>query len=155
MDIKIDQDGFSFNVRSSCIIMDKKHENVLLTSMRAIVDHDAYLLPGGRVEMQENSYEAVAREIQEELGLSLEYQLVSIEENIVKETHFQMLEFVFYAEVDNFNNIIKLNNGWDNFIVIKIKEIDNYDIRPRSIVSLIKDNCYNNIKHHINYDWGE
>lgn len=31
MDIKFEKDDFKFNVRSSCIIKDKKHRNVLLT----------------------------------------------------------------------------------------------------------------------------
>ena len=83
MDIKFEVDEFSFNVRSSCIIKDKMHKKVLLTNMRAITDHEAFLLPGGRLNLLENSQDAIKREIQEELGISLEYRLVSIEENIV------------------------------------------------------------------------
>ena len=85
MDIKFEKDGFKFNVRSSCIIKDKNHEYVLLTYMKAIKDHDAFLLPGGRLETLENSYNAICREIQEELGVNLDYKLISIEENIVED----------------------------------------------------------------------
>lgn len=80
MDIKFEKDGYKFNVRSSCIIKDK-YNNVLLTKMRAV--DGAYILPGGRVELLETTSSAIKREINEELGLSInqEYKLVSIEED--------------------------------------------------------------------------
>lgn len=155
MDIKFEKDEFKFNVRSSCIIKDKKHKKVILTNMRAIKDHEAFILPGGRLEILENSYEAIRRELEEELGLELEYKLISIEENIVKDNKFHMLEFVFYAEIESFDQIKTLDDGWDKFKIVEIKNIDNYDIRPKTIKKLIKGNSYNDISHHINYDWGE
>ena len=69
MDIKFEVDGYKFNVRSSCIIKNKTHSKVLLTNMRAITDHEAFLLPGGRLELLENSDEAIKREIEEEIGV--------------------------------------------------------------------------------------
>ena len=84
MDIKFEVDGYKFNVRSSCIIKNKTHSKVLLTNMRAITDHEAFLLPGGRLELLENSDEAIKREIEEELKLKLDFKLISIEENISK-----------------------------------------------------------------------
>lgn len=155
MDIKFEKDDYKFNVRSSCIMKDKKHEKVLLTYMRAIKDHNAFLLPGGRLEILENSEEAILREIKEEVGLNLDYKLVSIEENIVKDTKFHMIEFVFYTEIDNFEMLTNLDDGWDKFEIAEIKDIDNYDIRPKSVKNLIKENSYNEIYHNVNYDWGE
>lgn len=84
MDIKFETNDYKFNVRSSCIIKDKEHNKVLLTNMRAITDHEAFLLPGGRLEILENSEEAIKREIEEELNIKLDYKLISVEENIVK-----------------------------------------------------------------------
>lgn len=153
MDIKFKKDDFYFNVRSSCIIKDKLHKQVILTNMRAITDHEAFLLPGGRIELMESSKEAIAREIFEELGVNLEYKLISIEENIVKETKFHMIELVYYAEIDNFEMIENLDDGWDSFKIINIEDIDNVDIRPKSIKELIKKQKYNDITHNINYDW--
>ena len=83
--------------------------------MRAIKDHEAYLLLGGRLNLLENSSDTIKREIEEELGLILEYKLISIEENIVESTKFQMLEFVYYAEIDSFDLINSLDDGWDKF----------------------------------------
>ena len=153
MDIKFEVEGNKFNVRSSCIIKDKKHNKVLLSNMRAITDHEAFLLPGGRLEILENSEEAIKREIEEELNLKLDYKLISIEENISKENKFQMLEFVYYAEIDNFESIELTNDGWDKFKIVEIKDIDNIDIRRKTINNLIKCEEYSSISHNVNYDW--
>ena len=123
--------------------------------MKAIKDHNAFLLPGGRLELLENSGDAISREIKEELGVNLAYKLISIEENIVKNTKFHMIEFVFYAEIEKIEKISTLDDGWDKFEIAEIKNIDNYDIRPKSVKKLIKENSYNNISQNINYDWGE
>jgi len=153
MDIKFEINGVNFNVRSSCIIKDKSHKKVLLTNMRAITDHEAYLLPGGRINTLENTKEGIIREIEEELGIKLEYKLISIEENISKETIFHMLEFVHYAQIDNFDIINCLDDGWDKFKIVDIEEIDELDIRPKTMNSLIKQDTYEKITHNINYDW--
>lgn len=118
MDIKFEKNEYKFNVRGSCVIKDKKHEYVLLTNMKAIKTHEAFLLPGGRLELTENSKEAVVRELQEELGLTLDCKLISIEENIDKANNFHMLEFVYYGEVDDFSQIRTMDDGWDSFRVV-------------------------------------
>ena len=153
MDIKFEVNDYKFNVRSSCIIKDKEHHKVLLTNMRGITDHEAFILPGGRPELMENTEKAIIREIEEELNLKLTYRLVSVEENFVKENKFHMLEFVYYAEVDNFDSIKCLDDGWDKFKIIEIKDIDNIDIRPKTVKELIKNDISSNISHNINYDW--
>ena len=153
MEIKFEVDGHNFNVRSSCIIKDKIHSKILLTNMRAITDHEAFLLPGGRLDLLENSNEAIKREIKEELNLELYFKLVSIEENISKANKFQMIEFVYYAEVESFENIELPNDGWDKFKIVEIKDIDNIDIRPKTLNNVIKQEEYFDISHNINYDW--
>ena len=155
MDIKFEKDDFKFNVRSSCIIKDKEHKNIILTNMRAVKDHEAFILPGGRLEVLENSYEAICRELEEELGIKLEYQLISIEENIVKDNKFHMLEFVFYAEIESFDIVKTLDDGWDKFKIMDISKIDDVDIRPKTVKKLIKQEKYNEIAHNVNYDWAE
>ena len=155
MDIKFEKDDYKFNVRSSCIIKDKEHKNIILTNMRAVKDHEAFILPGGRLEVLENSYEAICRELEEELGIKLEYKLISIEENIVKDNKFHMLEFVFYAEIENFDLVKSLDDGWDKFKIVNISKIDEIDIRPKTVKKLIKQEKYNEIAHNVNYDWAE
>ena len=51
--------------------------------------------------------------------------------------------------------LTNLDDGWDKFEIVEIKDIDNYDIRPKSVKNLIKENSYNDIYHNVNYDWGE
>lgn len=155
MEIKFEQDGLKFNVRSSCIIKDKYHKQVLLSDMRGVKTHKAYILPGGRLDVLENSNEAIIREIQEELGVDINPVLVSVEEIIEKSTNFHMLEFIYYAEIDNFSLIKTLDDGWDKFKIVDLNEIDNYDIRPKTVKELIKQEKYDKINHNINYDWGE
>lgn len=156
MDIKFEVNNYRFNVRSSCIIKDKNHKQVILTNMRAVKSHEVFILPGGRLEIMENSGEAITRELEEELGITLNFiKMISIEEIIEKETNFQMIEFVYYAEIDTFDKIKNKDDGWDNFKIISINEIDNYDIRPKAIKELIKIENYENITHNINYDWGK
>ena len=155
MEIKFEQDGLKFNVRSSCIIKDKNHKQVLLSDMRGVKTHKAYILPGGRLDVLENSKEAIIREIQEELGVDINPVLVSVEEIIEKSTNFHMLEFIYYAEIDNFSLIKTLDDGWDKFKIVDLNEIDNYDIRPKTVKELIKQEKYEKINHNINYDWGE
>ena len=155
MEIKFEQDGLKFNVRSSCIIKDKNHKQVLLSDMRGVKTHKAYILPGGRLDVLENSKEAVIREIHEELGVDINPVLVSVEEIIEKSTNFHMLEFIYYAEIDNFSLIKTLDDGWDKFKIVDLNEIDNYDIRPKTVKELIKQEKYEKINHNVNYDWGE
>ena len=155
MEIKYEVDGLKFNVRSSCIIKDKEHKQVLLSDMRGVKTHQAYILPGGRLDVLENSKEAIIREIQEELGVEINPQLVSVEEIIERSTNFHMIEFIYYAEIDNFNLIKTLDDGWDKFKIVNLDEIENYDIRPKTVKELIKQEKYEKINHNINYDWGE
>ena len=155
MEIKFEQDGLKFNVRSSCIIKDKYHKQVLLSDMRGVKTHKAYILPGGRLDVLENSKEAIIREIQEELGVDINPQLVSVEEIIEKSTNFHMIEFIYYAEIDNFNLIKTLDDGWDKFKIVNLDEIEEFEIRPKTVKELIKQEKYEKINHNINYDWGE
>ena len=154
MDIKFEKDGVNFNVRTSCIIKDKLHKKVILTNMKAITDHEAFLLPGGRLNLMENSKDAITREIMEELDVNLDdYRLISIEENIAEDNKFHMIEFVYYAEIDDFDMIKSLDDGWDKFKIFDIDDIENIDIRPKTIKKLIKQDEYKNVIQNINYDW--
>lgn len=153
MDIKFEKDGFKFNVRSSCVIKNKDRTQVILNYMRAVKDHDAFLLPGGRLEILESSENAVLREIEEELGVKLDYKLISIQENIAKDIKFHMIEFVYYAEIQDFKQIKRLDDDFDRFKIVDIKDIDEFDVRPKTIKNLIRQKSYKDVTHGVNYDW--
>lgn len=141
-------DGYKFDFRASCIIKDIKHEKIILDSMRSIKSHEAYLTPGGRVSMMENSYEAVKREIFEELGINIDCKLVSIEEIIVDEEKLHVIDFVYYAEIEE---IEKFDN-YKTFKVFNISELDNIDLKPYSLQKFVTQDNYTNIVQHISYE---
>ena len=80
-----------FNARVSSIIYNKDKTKILLFKMK---DRDFYMLPGGRIEMNEDSLSAVKREISEELGFDLEFTLCSIQENFLKLKDINIIVFV-------------------------------------------------------------
>ncbi len=64
LDYKIDNNRF--NARVSAIIYNKDKTQILLFKMR---DRDFYMLPGGRIEMNEDSLSAVKEKSQKNLVL--------------------------------------------------------------------------------------
>lgn len=70
-----------FNARVSAIIYNYDKTKILLFKMK---DRDFYRLPGGRIELNEDSLSAIKREIIEELGFQLDFQLCAIQENFLK-----------------------------------------------------------------------
>lgn len=155
MDAWFEAEGYKFNVRSSAIIKDKDNKKVILSNMRGITDHEAFILPGGRPNLLEDTEQAIKREIEEELHVDLDFKLISVEENFVESNKFHMLEFVYYAEIESFDCVKVLDDGWDKFKIVAVKDIDNVDVRPKTIKNLIKSESYSNITHNINYDWAD
>ena len=62
MDLTLDVEDYKLNIRSAGVII---HNNKILTHKNVNKNH--YSLPGGRVEIGENSEETVIRELHEEL----------------------------------------------------------------------------------------
>ena len=62
MDITIDVENYKLNIRVGGILV---HKNKILTHKNINKEH--YALPGGRVQIGENSEDAIKREMQEEL----------------------------------------------------------------------------------------
>ena len=69
MNLDFEIDNVRFNARASAIIYNKDKTKVLLFK---IVDRDYFMLPGGRIEIYEDSLNAIKREIKEiEIGLGI------------------------------------------------------------------------------------
>ena len=60
MNLDFEIDNIRFNARASAIIYNKDKTKVLLFK---IVDRDYFMLPGGRIEIYEDSLNAIKREI--------------------------------------------------------------------------------------------
>ena len=92
MDLDYTIDNNRFNARVSSIIYNKDKTKVLLFKIQ---DRDFYMLPGGRIEMNESSLDAIKREILEELELNLEFKLCSIQENFLKLKNTNIMQYCF------------------------------------------------------------
>ena len=82
IDIDIRNDDGQFKFRSCGIIVNK--DKVLIQKMAKL---EGYCFPGGHVELGETSYDAVIREIKEELHIDTEVtKLLCVNENIYTNT---------------------------------------------------------------------
>ncbi len=140
-----------FNYRVAALII-QNNKVFLQTSS----NEDFYALPGGRVNLFEDSKEAMVREIKEELGIKISVDdalLIDVVENffIYNNMKYHELLFIYRFELpdnitieDGLKTLDKDNNYnyWKGF-----KEIKNLNIKP----VIIKDIYLNKeLKHHIN-----
>lgn len=143
-----------FNFRVGAIILSRDKKKVLLHTIKG---YNFYLLPGGRVEMNEDSTSAIRRELKEELRL----------ENIKPSLRLYLEDF-FNFNGENYhefsiNFLVELdeNNGflenWDEFLGVEgekyifkwveIDKLDSFLIKPAIIKKIIKN--YGGVCEHI------
>ena len=141
MNLDIEKDNYRFNARASVVIYNKDKTKVLLFK---IIDRDYFMLPGGRIEFFEDSKSAIKREIKEETGFDLEYELCSIQENFVEKGNKKIMQYCFcYKSVYNEDIIqeefICNDNKTQRFYWIDINDLQNYKLLPNSTYALIKN----------------
>ena len=151
MNIEFEKDNNRFSARTSAIIYNSDKTKVLLFKVED--GRDYFLLPGGRIEFNEDSKSAVKREIKEELDYDIDFDLCSIQENFLKQNNMITTQycFVYKGIYDGKikNNIIKcIDNDNQSFYWININEINNFKILPRSLYDDIKKN-EKYIKHYV------
>ena len=145
MDIDFKENNYRFLVRCSAIIINSKNEILLFKYKTA----DYYLLPGGRINRLEDSKTAIIREIKEELGIELNFNLLYIFENILKSEKIQNIDFCYYAKYDG--TIISKEDKNQMFQFVDIKKIEDYNLKPTILKDIIKKNDIE-VKHFINYE---
>ena len=92
MDIRIRSNNSQFTLRAAALIIHDDH--VLLIRDNA---HDSYYTPGGKVRLNENSQQAILREIKEETGCTPAVdRLVFIQERFFEFQQTQHHEMCFY-----------------------------------------------------------
>lgn len=138
-DIKFKTDKAKFKYRVNGIII---NNNRLLTLK--MKNNISYCLPGGHVELGEDSKSAILREMLEEVEthVSVEKELAVIENFYFDNNNFQTHEISFYYIVvpENFDKIPLENytllendkNGikTHNFEWLDISSLNNFDFRP-------------------------
>ena len=146
--IKMKTNDYNFKFRVSGLVI--RNNKLLLVEM----DNSGFLcLPGGYVELGETTEEAAKRELTEEIGkeVTIKKYLGVVENYFINKFSKKIHEISFYYTMDlvdkkleqkNFTLIendkghnIKLDFKW-----IDLDEIDKFDIRPKFLKDLFKNN---------------
>lgn len=133
-----------FNFRVAAIIFDEKAEKVLIHRKK---DHNFWMLPGGRMEMGEDTASGIKRELEEELKINEEVQIKLIVEDFFKLNVETYHELCFYYSLNI--NVDKYNLNHDdefsgiegnNYIFkwVPVNDLSSYDLRPEFIKDKIK-----------------
>lgn len=136
MDIKfVNEEGIKFNFRVAGIF--RNGDKVLLQKNKK--DGNYYSLIGGRVKFLEDTKKAIIREVEEETGVLLsdnEVSLIEVVENFFMYDNVKSHELLFVYKIDSskinamdeFQTLdkkeVSLNKWYD------IKEAKEFDIRP-------------------------
>ena len=149
MNIEFEKDNNRFSARSSAIIYNSDKTKVLLFKVED--GRDYFLLPGGRIEFNEDSKSAIKREIKEELNYDIDFELCSIQENFIKQNNIITTQYCFvykgiYDGVIENDKIECMDHDNQSFYWINIDEINNYKLLPKSLISDILR--YDNVLEH-------
>lgn len=141
MNIDFEKNNYRFNARASAIILNEKKDKILLFKVED--GRDYFLLPGGRIELYEDSLTAIKREVMEELGYDIDFILCSIQENFVKKENVKIMQYSFcykgiYKGTINTDRFVCKDNNNQYFYWVDIEQLNNYKVYPESTIKLIK-----------------
>lgn len=156
MDLTLDVEEYKLNIRAAGIIV---HNNKILVHKNLNKNH--YCLPGGRVQIGENSKETIKREIKEELGKEVKIiNYVSTIENFFEMDKLKYHEIYFLYKIEFINDIDKkidydLNNiegkKYLRYKWIDLDKIEEYNILPKCLKEILKAKVFP--IHKINNDY--
>lgn len=159
MDLKIKNDKEEFHVRSCGII--KQEDKFLIMKVNKT---SYYHIPGGHIEIGEDSERAVIREIKEEIGCEVkETKLFAIQENFWVRNNKQChgIEFYYIIKPEkeftmkNYEKI-EIDKGEEKLLEFKwvtLEELKYIDLRPANIRDiLITEKYLNGLIHIVNKD---
>lgn len=136
LDFLIDK-NIRFAVRTAVLIYNKDKTKVLLEKRKT---KRYYTIIGGRIKFNENSLEAIKREVKEELGCNLQFEFCSIFEisEQIDNKCFKLFCFVYKSVLDNeIDNMNCLDDNDITFQWFDTNEINNVDICPSKIKNVI------------------
>lgn len=154
-DIKFSMDNYKFNYRVCGII--EKGDYVLIQNIQG---NDFYCLPGGHVEIGEDSTTAIKRELTEELKKPTKnHKLIALIENFFpgeNASSYHEIGMYYTAEFDcdmPIEDYVVEENDKGVMKTLTFKwatreQLKDIDLRPTRIKQLIIDKDYN-IKHFI------
>ena len=143
MDLCLDVGEYKLNIRAAGVII---HNNKVLLHKNVNKDH--YAIPGGRIEIGENSEETLRREIREELGKEIEIKdyMATIENFFeMDEKKYHELYFLYKSEfaeeedkkidytIHNVEGKEYLQYEWAD-----LNKIEEYNILPKCLKDILK-----------------
>ena len=149
--ISFDVENNKFNFRVSGIFLDKEGKR-FLTNTRANIDF--VVLPGGRVEMGEESNISLVREMKEELNMEIEVLgLKAITENFFEfdNKNYHELQYVYVAKfkdssLEKFDGKFVGTENKDIFEWKNISDIDDLNYKPAYLKEVIKEVAAGNLE---------
>lgn len=141
MNVDFVKDNYKFNARASAIILNEKKDKILLFKVEDGIDY--FLLPGGRIELYEDSLTAIKREVKEELGYNIDFTLCSIQENFVIKEEVKIMQYNFcykgiYKGIIDTDRFVCKDNNNQYFYWVDIEQLNSYKVYPESTIKLIK-----------------
>ena len=142
--IKIKNEHYTFKLRVSGIII--KENKVLMVEMD---DANFFCLPGGHVELGENTEEAMIREMKEETTKEtyIKKYLGNIENFFINKHNIGIHEVAYYYLLDfkeevELKDIVRIENdeGTEvklNFKWIELNDLDSVNIKPNYLKKLL------------------
>lgn len=109
-----------------CVVVDKNN-NILITKYA-----DMYMFPGGKVKNNEKNYDALIRELKEELGI--DFSLFKIDEFITYENYIEN-----YNRVDS-NIVNRLNNT--KYYIVRVDDLKDLNINRDNLSINEKNNNF-------------
>lgn len=142
--ISFDVGKDKFNFRVGAIVLDSNKQRFLMNTREGI---DFFVLPGGRVEMGEDTVSSLKREFVEELGVEITVVgLKAIAENFFEfnDKNYHELQYLYMVKLNDTaveNNIGKFSGveQKDLFEWKNINDIDNINYKPNCFKQTIKE----------------
>lgn len=138
MDISYKNNDFVFNLRAPAIIYDYTKSKVLLFKINK---YDFYLLVGGRIKEFENSFDAIKRELFEELNINIsDFKYITTSEEFVVKNNIRYHQInIIYETTINLatEKLINKMNDKNEFNWIDVDKLDNFKICPTQIKDIM------------------
>lgn len=152
MVITMKEEGKRFGVRVGAIIYNEDKSKILLENQ----DNGRYMFPGGRIDVHEDSDNAIVRELKEELNLSTNLKLKYVVEMFLSSPKTKYHEIGFYylttIKEETIKSGFKSLDGDGIFEWISIQNLENHKILAKPIKEKVVNKEITNEKlEHIIY----
>lgn len=157
-EVRFKLDNYNYYNRAVGVI--KQNDKYLIMN----VDNSSYYhIPGGHIELGEDSLTAIIREIKEELNYNVKKAtLFCIQENFYRKNEIVQhgIEFYYIIELEGIvetieREVIETDKGQEKHLLVKwvsIDELKDIDLRPFTVKDLIVSNKLSGLTHIVKRD---